>query len=78
MVKGVGGPTGCAEAWATSIVSDDQIAGALTMIYTLRKFASEDRDIVVFVTRAVSQPYVQQLLDACLIVKQVREPLDPL
>jgi len=77
MVKGVGGPTGCAEAWTTSIVSDDQIAGVLTMIYTLRKFASEDRDIVVFVTRAVSQPYVQQLLDACLIVKQVTEPLDP-
>mmetsp|Transcript_3699 Transcript_3699/g.7642 ORF Transcript_3699/g.7642 Transcript_3699/m.7642 type:complete len:694 (-) Transcript_3699:180-2261(-) len=77
ITKGVGGPTGCAEAWATSITQDDQIAAVLTMIYTLRKFTNEDRDIVVFVTEGVSEPYIQQLMQACVILKLVKEPLDP-
>eukprot|EP00959_Pyramimonas_sp_CCMP1952_P242573 5069882-Pyramimonas_sp.AAC.1 len=77
ITKGVGGPTGCAEAWATSITQDDQIAAVLTLIYTLRKFTNEDRDIVVFVTEAISQPYLQQLMQACVILKLVKEPLDP-
>ncbi|KAK3241387.1 hypothetical protein CYMTET_48846 [Cymbomonas tetramitiformis] len=77
IVAGVGGPTGCTEAWGTLLTSNDQIPGALVMIYTLRKLSNVDRDIVVFVTPGVTTDYIKQLLAACVVVKQVTEPMDP-
>mmetsp|Transcript_25570 Transcript_25570/g.35289 ORF Transcript_25570/g.35289 Transcript_25570/m.35289 type:complete len:783 (-) Transcript_25570:255-2603(-) len=75
--NGVGGPTGCTEAWASLLSSDDQIPGMLNMLYTLRKFAQDDRDILILVTPSVTQPYITMLLEACVIVKLVSEPMDP-
>lgn len=47
------------------------------MLYTLRYYATDDRDIVVLVTSAVSDHVVRQLLMACVVVKKVTEPMDP-
>jgi hypothetical protein len=64
----------------TSSVTDSltrQIPGVLVMIYTLRLFSDEDRDIVVLVGSGVSKPYIEQLMASCVLVKKVSEPMDP-
>mmetsp|Transcript_13990 Transcript_13990/g.16920 ORF Transcript_13990/g.16920 Transcript_13990/m.16920 type:complete len:672 (+) Transcript_13990:130-2145(+) len=76
-VIGVGGPTGCQEAWATLMTTDDEIAGVLVLVFSLRKLSNLDRDIVVFVTPSVTGVAIEQLLTACVIVKLVTEPMDP-
>jgi hypothetical protein len=54
-----------------------QIPGVLVMMYTLRLFSNEDRDLVVLVGSGVTRPYIDQLQAACVIIKKVSEPMDP-
>lgn len=51
---GVGGPTGCKEAWATLIQQDQDLPGVLVHIFSIRKHSKVDRDIIVFVAGNVS------------------------
>ena len=74
---GAGGPTGCNEAYATLLTRDDQLPGALVLIYSIRKYATVDRDIVVFVSMGVTNAIIAQLQAACVVVKRVTEPFDP-
>jgi len=77
VASGAGGPTGCNEAYATLLTRDDQLPGALVLIYSIRKFATVDRDIVVFVSMGITQSIIAQLQTACVVVKRVTEPFDP-
>eukprot|EP00873_Tetraselmis_striata_P042322 jgi/Tetstr1/462586/TSEL_007572.t1 len=74
---GIGGPTGCHEAWATMMNQDSDLPGALVLIYTLRKYSTQDRDMLVFVSANVTAAPVEALQGACVQVMRVAEPYDP-
>eukprot|EP00241_Pyramimonas_parkeae_P005899 CAMPEP_0114246744 /NCGR_PEP_ID=MMETSP0058-20121206/12642_1 /TAXON_ID=36894 /ORGANISM="Pyramimonas parkeae, CCMP726" /LENGTH=425 /DNA_ID=CAMNT_0001359983 /DNA_START=344 /DNA_END=1621 /DNA_ORIENTATION=+ len=71
--SGVGGPTGCKEAFLTVMGDDGFLAGVLLLLHTVRKYALVDRDFVVVVSTQVTRPTVELLLGECVRVVQ----LDP-
>ena len=70
-VPGSGGPTGCREAYLTVMGDDGFLAGVLILLHTVRKYAYIDRDFVVIVSTAVTQPIIERLQEECVRVIQV-------
>uniref|UniRef100_A0A7S0WQN2 Hexosyltransferase n=1 Tax=Pyramimonas obovata TaxID=1411642 RepID=A0A7S0WQN2_9CHLO len=68
---GSGGPTGCREAYLTVMGDDGFLAGVLILLHTVRKYAYVDRDFVVIVSTAVTQPIIERLQEECVRVIQV-------
>eukprot|EP00959_Pyramimonas_sp_CCMP1952_P148179 3100533-Pyramimonas_sp.AAC.1 len=63
---GSGGPTGCREAYLTVMGDDGFLAGVLILLHTVRRYAYIDRDFVVIVSTAVTQPTIERLQEECV------------
>ena len=76
IVAGVGGPTGCTEAIATLMTSDEQLAGVLVWLFSLRYHTTADKDVVVFVTEGVGDKAIETLKKSCVLLRRIKSQLE--
>ena len=66
--RGLGGPTGCLEAWITALGNDGFLPAVLVLLHTIRKYAVEDRDFIALVSTAVSAEVREKLTNESIRV----------
>ena len=61
-------PSGCREAWITTLCDDGFLPAVLVLVHTLRQHSTEARDIVVVASTAVSERIIDQVRALCVRV----------
>ncbi|XRB16058.1 ER membrane protein complex subunit 10 [Pseudoscourfieldia marina] len=61
-------PSGCKEAWITTLCDDGFLPAVLILVHTLRAHSAEPRDIVVVASTAVSKEILDQVRALCVRV----------